>query len=807
MSFSGFVGDPLTLTAVAEGDAPITYQWHKNTLPMAGATGTAISFTTLELADTAVYYAVATNAGGATLSQTAAIFVTKRPQTITFAPPVTGAAAGSSITLAATSSSGLPVTLSLVSGAATLTGSRLTGDGGTVVVRATQAGDAFYAAADAVDRTFLFVAGGLGAFITSPPLDTTVNAGTLATLRVSAVGSPAPTFQWQKDGVVIAGATANTFTVASATLADAGSYTVVVKNPGAVASASATLIVRAPPVITAQPASRTVNAGDSVSFSVALTGVPAPTYQWRRNGTAIAGATRDTLAIASATVANAGRYEVVVTNALGTATSEAAVLTVSVRDFTGVYFGRFAGGAGDAALLVRGDRTGVFLGHLPAASAGLAVLNVSIDFSGRFSTTTTTLGATPRAVTLRGTIDETAGTMAGDVTGLNVVFDGVRAAAIGPASASAGLFSLALIGSAAGRGQAIVGADGQAMLLLVNNTVLDSARGTLTSGGRLAVATTAAQAPLDVTFNGGLLSGSLRVGNSTGSIAGAIEALAGAERLINLSVRSATQAGVASLLTGFVITGTGAKQVLVRVAGPALAVAPFNVPGALADPSLQLVRGTTNVAANNDWGAPAANAAAITAAAARVGAFPFRAGSADAALLTTLQPGAYSVAVGGGNGTVLTEIYEVLDAAETPGARRISNLSVRGLVAPGTPFIAGFVIGGNAPQRVLLRGVGPTLGAAPFNVQGALPNPDLTLYRGPAVVKTNDDWFRDPDAALIRDAATRAGAFALGAASTDASILIWLEPGAYTLQVGVPAGTPAAGMTGLVLAEIYEAAP
>ncbi|MDP3069907.1 MAG: immunoglobulin domain-containing protein [Opitutaceae bacterium] len=805
--FAGFVGDALTLSAVAEGDAPITYQWHKNTLAIAGATGTALGFSTLELTDIGIYYVVATNAGGPTLSQSATVFVTKRAQTIAFAPTVTGAIAGSSLTLTATASSGLPVTLSLVSGSATLTGSRLTGDGGNVVVRATQAGNAFYSAADAVDRTFTFVAGGLGAFITSPPLDTTVNAGTAVALRVSAVGTPAPTFQWGKDGVAIAGATGNTYTVASATLADAGSYTVVVANPGATATASATVTVRAAPVITDAPASRTVNAGDSVSFTVALTGVPAPTYQWRRNGTAIAGATRDTLAIASATTANAGRYDVVVTNALGSATSEAATLTVTVRDFSGVYFGRFAGGTGNAALLVRPDRTGVFLGHLPATSSGLAVLDVSVDFTGRFSTATTTLGTASRAVTVRGTIDEAAGMLAGDVTGLNVAFDGVRAARTGPAAASAGLFSLALIGSAAGRGQAIVGADGQAMLLLLNNTALDSARGTLTAVGRLAVPTVAAQAALDVTFNGGLLAGSLRVGNATGPIAGAIEALTGAERLINLSVRSITQPGAASLLTGFVVSGTGSRQVLVRVAGPALAVAPFNLPGALADPALQLVRGTTNVATNNDWGTPAANAAAITAAAARSGAFPFRAGSADAALLTTLQPGAYSVAVGGGTGTVLTEIYEVLDATEIPGARRISNLSVRGLVAPTSPFIAGFVIGGHAPQRVLLRGIGPALSGAPFNVQGTLPNPDLTLYRGAAVVKTNDDWFRDPDAALIRAAATSAGAFALGASSTDAAMLIWLEPGAYTLQVGVPAGTPAAGTTGLALAEIYEAAP
>ncbi len=806
-SLAAFVGDPATLTVAVTGDAPITLQWHKDTQPIVGATGATISFPTLALTDTGVYYAIATNPAGSTFSFTATVFVTKRPQTIVFEPTVTTAIAGSSVSIAATASSGLPVTFTLASGSATLSGGLLTGDGGTVVVRATQAGNAFYAAADAAERTFTFVTGGLGTFITSPPIDQTVTAGAAVTLRVAAIGTPAPTFQWQKNGAAITGATSSSFTIAAVTLADSGRYTVVATNTGGSATATATLTVRAAPIITTPPASRTVAAGESVSFTVALTGFPAPTYQWRRNGTVIAGATRDTFSIASAAATDAARYDVVVTNVLGSATSAAATLTVTVRDFSGVYFGRFGGATGDAALLVRADRTGVFLGHLPATNSGLAVTDVRVDLAGQFSTAATTLGTTPRTVTLRGAIDEVVGTLTGDLTGLGVTFNATRAARTGPATASAGLFSLALIGSAAGRGYALVGADGQALLLLLNNTALDSARGTLTAAGRLTVATVAAQAALDATFNGGLLTGTLRVGNSTGPIAGAIEALTGGERLINLSVRSTTQPGAASLITGFVIGGTTAKQVLVRVTGPALAGAPFNVPGALPDPTLQIVRGTTNVAQNDDWGTPAANVAPISAATLRAGAFPLRPGSADAALLGTLTPSPYSMTIGGGTGTVLAEVYEVLDATETPGARRLINLSARGIVAPNSALIAGFVIGGNAPQRVLLRGIGPTLGTAPFNIAGALPNPDLTLYRGSAIVKTNDDWFRDPDAVLIRDAAVRAGAFALGAASTDAAMLIYLDPGAYTVQIGVPAGTPVAGQTGLALVEIYEASP
>jgi hypothetical protein len=216
------------------------------------------------------------------------------------------------------------------------------------------------------------------------------------------------------------------------------------------------------------------------------------------------------------------------------------------------------------------------------------------------------------------------------------------------------------------------------------------------------------------------------------------------------------------------------------------------------------------IAQNNNWGTPlqgAANAAVITAATTAVGAFPFQAGSTDAAIITTLSPGPYTVQVGGGTGVALAEVYEVLAANETFGARRLVNISARGLVSPDFPQIAGFVVGGSAPQRVLIRGVGPTLGGAPFEVAGALPNPQLTLFRGTTAVKTNDDWFRDPEATAIRDAAARAGAFALGATSLDAAMVLYLEPGAYTAQVTGPANANAANSTGIALVEVYEVAP
>jgi sugar lactone lactonase YvrE len=87
--------------------------------------------------------------------------------------------------------------------------------------------------------------------------------------------------------------------------------------------------VAAAPVITTQPASQAVAAGASVQLTVAAGGAPAPTYQWFRQGTALAGATGASLSLASAQAADAGDYTVTVTNALGSVTSSPATVTVS----------------------------------------------------------------------------------------------------------------------------------------------------------------------------------------------------------------------------------------------------------------------------------------------------------------------------------------------------------------------------------------------------------------------------------------------------------------------------------------------
>jgi hypothetical protein len=822
------VGDVVNFSIVASGSPTPVMQWRKDGVAISGATNGTYTIYGAALTDAGNYDVAIANSGGSLTSPAAALTVAKKDQTITFVAPTKSSPAGAAVQLTATASSGLPVSYALVSGAASLSGGTLTGFGATVVVRASQAGNTTtYNAAATVDQTFTFVSGGTAPFLFTSPVDQTVNTGATVTFSAAAIGTPAPAWSWQKDGVAIDGATSATLTLTGVTLADAARYTVTATNSSGAASASAQLNVRAAPVIVTPPASQSVNAGATVTFAATIAGFPAPALQWRKNGIAIPGAVSNTLTLVNVSAPDAARYDLVATNSLGTATSTAATLTVAVHDFSGTYFGKFSGASGDFALYVRANGTGVFLGYLPGLKTALVATNVTIDLAGNFSLTITptvagaaisgplsALGsasdspppteAASQSITLNGTLNDATGTLAATAPELSATLAGTRAASAGSASAQAGYYSGAFAGSADARGYVIVAADGQAFVLETSSAGVDGAKGNLAANGRLTL-TTANQSAVDLGFANGALSGTVRTAAGvTASLTGATDALAGSEHLANLSARGAVAPG-APLIAGFVITGATSKQVLLRAAGPALAAAPFNLPSTLDDPALTLFRGSTIAAQNDNWSASPTSAAAITAAAASVNAFAFRNGSADAALLVTLAPGNYTAQVSAGpaslnpSGLALVEIYEVLSPGEAPGAIRLANLSARSPVVPDAPLIAGFVINGTAPQRVLIRGIGP--GLAGFGVAGALANPTLTLFRGSTAIKTDDDWFRDADAALIRNAAANTGAFALGATSLDASLLLYLDPGAYTAQVSASGTTNG---TGIALVEIYE---
>ena len=172
--------------------------------------------------------------------------------------------------------------------------------------------------------------------IITQPTSQTVTAGQTATFSVVATGTGPFSYQWRKNGTAVSGATSSSYTTPAETTSDSGAqFTVVVSNStGSATSSTAILTVNAAPAgapsIITQPTSQTVTAGQTATFSVVATGTGPFSYQWRKNGTAVSGATSSSYTTPAETTLDSGaQFTVVVSNSAGSATSSTAILTVN----------------------------------------------------------------------------------------------------------------------------------------------------------------------------------------------------------------------------------------------------------------------------------------------------------------------------------------------------------------------------------------------------------------------------------------------------------------------------------------------
>jgi hypothetical protein len=391
------------------------------------------------------------------------------------------------------------------------------------------------------------------------------------------------------------------------------------------------------------------------------------------------------------------------------------------------------------------------------------------------------------------------GRIKGVIDPIGVAFDTEVLQRDGPSAASAGFYKSTSLGITSGTTFAVVGPGNQVLTLAQTPEVTTGGLTTLkpdntlqltnqTSSGAAVIslsvdpATTSLQGDVSVT------------GKITTAVAGLRNTTLPTARLISLSSRGTSGNG-RTLICGVVITGTESKRVLVRAVGPALTG--FGVAGALTNPSLKIYNSEGQAILDNDDWIGAQTAASF----AQTGAFNLPEGSKDAALVTTLAPGAYTLHIlsSGPGGVALAEIY---DASVNPNAefQRLLNISTRGEAGIGeNVLIGGFVVTGNAPVKVLIRGTGPALAA--FGVPGVLVDPRLRVYRDNVLIAENDNWSADAiEANATAQAALDTGAFALSSGSKDAAMILTLAPGAYTAQVSSPDGVS----TGNALVEIYE---
>lgn len=181
--------------------------------------------------------------------------------------------------------------------------------------------------------------------ITTQPTNQTVAAGATATFTAAATGDPTPTVQWQRStngGSTwsdISGATGASY-ITPATTGSMNGYVfraVFSNSVGTAATNAATLTVNTAPVVTGQPANQIVTEGQSATFTATASGNPTPAVQWQQssNGTSwanVSGATSTSYTTPVTTTLMSGtQYRAVFTNSAGTATTNAATLTVNPR--------------------------------------------------------------------------------------------------------------------------------------------------------------------------------------------------------------------------------------------------------------------------------------------------------------------------------------------------------------------------------------------------------------------------------------------------------------------------------------------
>jgi hypothetical protein len=481
----------------------------------------------------------------------------------------------------------------------------------------------------------------------------------------------------------------------------------------------------------------------------------------------------------------------------GASATSPVVTTAVVATGAGdtVYAGSYAGAgeSGRFAVIVMRGKSAAFIGY--STSGGNRTYfypGLTVDSNGGFSA----FDALGRSL-VSGTASDTGA--AGTLDNGRLTFIGVVSFATGTTSVPPGYYSGNLTGRNASSLSAIIAPDGSITLFVQDGTYRDAGSGVLSTGGGFTV-TTPAGGRLSGTVDPvtGFLTGTLSGGSGgafTAAIASGVSFSDGFLR--NLSTRGQVGTGANILIAGFVVSGAAPKQVLVRAIGPSLTQ--FGITGALTDTQLQLFNGTSLIASNDNWN----GAANISTASNQAGAFPLSPSSLDSVILATLPPGSYTAqvsGVGGRTGVALVELYD-MDNLQPFSAQKITNVATRGVVGTGqNQLIAGFVVSGNTSKKVLIRAVGPTMGAAPFNVAGVLADPILQLVRGDnLVIRENDNWEMGNDASLLNEASSKVGAFPLAVGGKDAAMLINLPPGAYSAQV-----TGSGTTTGVALVEVYE---
>lgn len=824
ISVGVLVGGSTSFSVAATGPGTLTYQWRQDGVPIPGATLATYSLTNIQLLQAGSYSAVVSNGVSSATSVTAMLNVSEAgpvgsaPSFVTQPPPILPPLNGDfKIELKLKTSGTTPLVFECKFGSRSISPTSAVlvpdADGVTATlifsgIKSTDSGTYQIIATN----TFGTTASSSASVIVLPSRDIPPNFTSSATttfiadksgrFEVTCIGVPDPTFSavglpaWltldAKTGILTGTAPGN---VGAKVVFD-----LTATNFAGKAVQTFTLVIQDPntPVITSSPFAPFF-AGAPTTFTVTATGSPAPTFT--ASGLPSWASLNSTTGVISGTpTAGAATHWVTITahNGRSTDATQSLELNVYPGTFAGIYFGVLDADRGTWALIVNANNTAMYLALLKARGTAI-VVPVTINPDGSFSGTATESGplatnglhastsshvgsggAKPRAAatfTVGGRISSTGVT--GGLSGIGETFSG--AADPGGSSALAGYYT-APASNGQGASYAVVGPSGHAFVLIATPTYVDATSTTVGANGQISATTTGGSA-VSVTLDASRQTMVAQSSNPAAPVFGS------APRLVNLSVRTRAGVGDRTLIMGYVVSGSGTKQLLVRGLGPLLGE--YGVQGSMTDPELNVYKNGAPIDANDNWG----GLDQLVQSFASLGASPLKSGSKDAALLREIADGVYSAHVGpkdGNAGIALAEIYD----SDKKGAR-LTNVSARTEVGTGeNVLVVGMVLEGAGTETLLVRALGPRL--AELGVTGALANPTLRIFNSKGVeVASNTDW---AGATEIKNAAAKVGASELPSASSkDAAALVTLQAGVYSVQVSGEQET-----TGVALVEIYE---
>jgi hypothetical protein len=326
-------GTNVVLKAGVTGVAPLSYQWLFNGVAIPQATDSSLRFDNLQFTNMGSYSVLVTSARGSESSVPAVLtvlsppLITAQPQSLT---NLSGTTASFSVTVTGTPPISLQwkrngLNLSYRTNA-TLVLSNLAGsDAGNYTV---VANNLYGSSTSHVAQLVVNVPAGIAV----PPSNCVVVVGSNATFAVTASGTPPFAYQWFKDANLLPGQTNASLPLLKVQSNQAGLYSVAFTNAFGSCTSTAALLTVVPlsPTILSQPAGLTLRFGSNGTFRVTAVGAMPLGYQWRLNGSDLAGATVSALTVTNVDQANEGEYRVQVSSTFGSVLSDPARLTLKL---------------------------------------------------------------------------------------------------------------------------------------------------------------------------------------------------------------------------------------------------------------------------------------------------------------------------------------------------------------------------------------------------------------------------------------------------------------------------------------------